>query len=178
MRKPTKTELFYKELHKIVYKNVTWNLNDMKDIKDKVENFINTQKYLKKPYSKYSIDLLHFMIGERFLDLIEENLLQLKQEKIIYPFTYYNYETFVIQKINEIGLFLLNNCSPDIITGKILKLKNKQIKNIYYDLDEETNKQRKFLELLKLKYSLNNLNSNNIHIKNAILNIEKELENI
>lgn len=176
MKKLTKTELFYKELKELIHSNVTLDLNNIKDIKDKVAIFLKEQKYLKNPYSKYSSDLLHFIIAEKMLDLIEINLSDLNKKKIIYPFTYDNYEIFVIQKINNIGLYFVNNCSPDIITGKFLEYKKTHIRNIYYDFNEETRRKREQLELLRLKDALLDLNSNNLHIIKTINNINQELQ--
>lgn len=178
MKKPTKKYLFYQDLRELIHSKVTYDLENIEDIKKEVDNYIKNQKHLKRIGKLWGNEAFMFIIAERKLDLIIENLDKFIKNKIIYPFTYNNYLTYIEQEINSIGLYKLCVCSPDVVTSEFIMANDKKIKENYYNYNDETKKQKRVLDLLTGIHKLEKLKGLNDSVDIALDNTKKELNEL
>lgn len=179
MKKPTKKQLFYSELRKLIHSKVTYNLENIEEIKQDVENYIETQKHLKRVSKAIWDDsIFMFVIAEKMLDLIIDNLDILIKNKVIYPFNYQNYLHYIENKIRFIGSNKIYVLNSDVVTNRFTNVKAEKIKDVYYNYNDNTRKQKRVLDLIDGILKLEKLKGLNESIDTALENTKNELNEL
>lgn len=171
MNKKSKKALFYCEIKQIIQSKVTWELENIEEIKRDTKKYIQSQKHLKRVTHKiFDNNFLMFIIAEKMLDLFPKDLK-------IYNFS--EYESYVTMIINNIGLYKIKDIdSPDITTNMILCTYKEKIKNMYYVQNEITQKQKKILESLKAIKTLNSIKGFSKEVDMALRSAEEKFKEL
>lgn len=129
-KRPTKQEQYYKGLQDTIYPMVSIRLNNVSDIQKEVEKYVCTQKHIKRLNKQLmSNELLIYIIGERFIEVILDALKAKVQEDINFNLEYQDFEDYVFRKIHSIGLFEIIIPSPEQIPMKLIMEKRNYMKH-------------------------------------------------
>lgn len=135
MKKLSKQDQYYKGLQKTVYSMVTIELDNINEIEKEVSEYTAKQPFLNR-LNKNHMDeeLLIYIIGERFVDVVLETLSKKYPTKSEATLEYRHLEKYIFDKIYSIGLYDLIIPCPEQIPLKLIKYKRGYMKREFAKL--------------------------------------------
>ena len=178
-KKLSKNEQFFLGLRETIYPLVNIKLNNIKEILSKADEYVKTQPYIKKVNNKhYSKDLVIYIIGERYIDVVLEQMKKRLLETNEFQPTYQEFEDFVFRKIHNIGLFDIVIPAPESIPMRLIIDKREYMKQEFAKLNEETNKEIKQNETKRIYEEIKDLTSVDEEINQIIVNFKNKLKGV
>lgn len=178
-KKLSKNEQFFLGLRDTIYPLVNIKLNNIREILSKADEYVKTQSYIKKVSSKqYSKDLLIYIIGERYIDVVLEQMKKRLLETSEFKPTYQEFEDFIFRKIHNIGLFDIVIPAPELIPMQLVMDKREYMKQEFAKLNEVANKEIKQNEAKRIYEKIKNLSSIDKEIDEMITNLKNKLEEV
>lgn len=176
-KKLTKNEQFFLGLRDIIYPLVNIKLDNVQEILSKANEYVRTQPYLKKVSKQhYSDDLIIYIIGERYIDVVLEQMKKRLMEANDFQPTYQEFEDFVFRKIHNIGLFEIAIYSPELVPMKLIRDKREYMKREFAKLSEITNKEIKKNEASRIYEIVKDLSSVNEELNKIINDFKNTLK--
>ena len=176
-KKLSKNEQFFLGLRETIYPLVNIKLNNIKEILLKADEYVKTQPYIKKVTNKhYSKDLVIYIIGERYIDIVLEQMKKRLSETNEFKPTYQEFEDFVFRKIHNIGLFDIVIPAPELIPMRLIMDKREYMKQEFAKLSEATNKEIKQNEAKRIYEEIKNLSSVDEEVNKIIINFKNKLK--
>lgn len=143
-KKLSKNEQFFLGLRDTIYPLVNIRLDNVKGILSKADEYVKTQPHIKKVSKRhYSEDLVIYIIGERYIDVVLEQMRKRLTETNEFKPTYQEFEDFVFRKIHSIGLFDIVIPAPESIPTRLIMDKREYMKQEFAKLNKVTNKEIK-----------------------------------
>ncbi|QUH21842.1 hypothetical protein [Alkaliphilus sp. B6464] len=99
----------------LIYGKVNLRLDNIKEIREAVDEFKTTQVILKRIPTDVDDRLITYIIGEKYIDLKIQEI-----ESKSLEFTPRQLEDHIFRKIHEIGLYTLIHSAPELIATKIV----------------------------------------------------------
>lgn len=178
-KKSSKNEQFFFGLRDTVYPLVNIRLDNAKEILLKADEYVKTQPYIKKVSNKqYSKDLVIYIIGERYIDIVLEQMKRRLLETNEFQPTYQEFEDFVFRKIHNIGLFDIVIPAPESIPMRLIMDKREYMKQEFAKLNEETNKEIKQNEAKRIYEKIKDLSSVDEEINKIMINFKNKLKEV
>jgi hypothetical protein len=178
-KKLSKNEQFFFELRDTIYPLVNIRLNNVKEILSKADEYVKTQSHIRKVSNKqYSKDLLIYIIGERYIDVVLEQMKKRLSETNEFQPTYQEFEDFVFRKIHNIGLFDIVIPEPELTPMRLIIDKREYMKQEFAKLNEETNKEIKQNEAKRIYEEIKNLSSVDEEINKIMINFKNQLKGV
>ena len=176
-RKSSKNEQFFFGLRDTVYPLVNIRLDNVKEILLKADEYVKTQLYIKKVTNKhYSKDLVIYIIGERYIDIVLEQMKKRLSETNEFKPTYQEFEDFVFRKIHNIGLFDIVIPAPELIPMRLIMDKREYMKQEFAKLSEATNKEIKQNEAKRIYEEIKDLSSVDEEVNKIMINFKNQLK--
>lgn len=176
-KKSSKNEQFFFGLRDTVYQLVNIRLDNVKEILSKADEYVKTQSYIKKVTNKhYSKDLVIYIIGERYIDIVLEQMKKRLLETNELQPTYQEFEDFVFRKIHNIGLFDIVIPAPELTPMRLIIDKREYMKQEFAKLNEETNKEIKQNEAKRIYEEIRDLSSVDEEVNKIIINFKNQLK--
>lgn len=176
-RKSSKNEQFFFGLRDTIYPLVNIRLDNVKEILSKADEYVKTQSYIKKVTNKhYSKDLVIYIIGERYIDIVLEQMKKRLSETNEFQPTYQEFEDFVFRKIHNIGLFDIVIPAPELTPMRLIIDKREYMKQEFAKLNEETNKEIKQNEAKRIYEEIRDLSSVDEEVNKIIINFKNQLK--
>lgn len=143
-KKLSKNEQFFLGLRDTIYQLVNIRLDNVKEILSKTDEYVKTQSYVKKVSKRhYGKDLVIYIIGERYIDVVLEQMRKRLAETNEFQLTYQEFEDFVFRKIHGIGLFDIVIPAPESIPMRLIMDKREYMKQEFAKLNKVINKEIK-----------------------------------
>lgn len=178
-RKSPKNEQFFFGLRDTIYSLVNIRLDNVKEILSKADEYVKTQPYIKKVSNKqYSKDLVIYIIGERYIDVVLEQMKKRLSETNEFKLTYQEFEDFVFHKIHSIGLFDIVIPAPELIPMRLIMDKREYMKQEFAKLSEATNKEIKQNEAKRIYEEIKNLSSVDEEVNKIIISFKNKLKEV
>lgn len=176
-RKSSKNEQFFFGLRDTIYSLVNIRLDNVKEILSKADEYVKTQPYMKKISNKhYNKDLVIYIIGERYIDVVLEQMKKRLSETNEFKPTYQEFEDFVFRKIHNIGLFDIVIPAPELIPMRLIMDKREYMKQEFAKLSEATNKEIKQNEAKRIYEEIKDLSSVNEEVDKIIISFKNKLK--
>lgn len=176
-RKSSKNEQFFFGLRDTIYPLVNIRLDNVKEILSKADEYVKTQPYMKKISNKhYNKDLVIYIIGERYIDVVLEQMKKRLSETNEFKPTYQEFEDFVFRKIHNIGLFDIVIPAPELIPMRLIMDKREYMKQEFAKLSEATNKEIKQNEAKRIYEEIKDLSSVNEEVDKIIISFKNKLK--
>lgn len=176
-KKLSKNEQFFLELRETIHPLVNIRLDNVKEILSKADEYVKTQPYIKKVTNKhYSKDLVIYIIGERYIDIVLEQMKKRLLETNEFQPTYQELEDFVFRKIHSIGLFDIVIPAPESIPMRLIMNKREYMKQEFAKLNKVTNKEIKQNEVKRIYEEIKDLSSVDEEVNKIIINLKNQLK--
>lgn len=176
-KKLSKNEQFFLGLRDTIYPLVNIRLDNTKEILSKADEYVKTQPYIKKVTNKhYSKDLVIYIIGERYIDVVLEQMRKRLLETNEFQPTYQEFEDFIFRKIHSIGLFDIVIHTPESTPMRLIMSKREYMKQEFAKLSEVTNKEIKQNEAKRIYEEIKDLSSVDEEINKIIINFKNQLK--
>ena len=176
-KKLSKNEQFFLGLRDTIYPLVNIRLDNAKEILSKADEYVKTQPYIKKVTKKhYSKDLVIYIIGERYIDVVLEQMRKRLLETNEFQPTYQEFEDFVFRKIHSIGLFDIVIHTPESTPMRLIMGKREYMKQEFAKLNEVANKEIKQNEAKRIYEEVKDLSSIDEEVNKIIINFKNQLK--
>ena len=176
-KKLSKNEQFFLGLRDTIYPLVNIRLDNVKEILSKADEYVKTQPYIKKVTKKhYSKDLVIYIIGERYIDVVLEQMRKRLLETNEFQPTYQEFEDFVFRKIHSIGAFDIVIPAPESIPMGLIMDKREYMKQEFAKLNEVANKEIKQNEAKRIYEEVKDLSSIDEEVNKIIINFKNQLK--
>lgn len=176
-KKLSKNEQFFLGLRDTIYPLVNIRLDNVKEILSKADEYVKTQPYIKKVTKKhYSKDLVIYIIGERYIDVVLEQMRKRLLETNEFQPTYQEFEDFVFRKIHSIGLFDIVIHTLESTPMRLIMGKREYMKQEFAKLNEVANKEIKQNEAKRIYEEVKDLSSIDEEVNKIIINFKNQLK--
>ena len=178
-KKLPKNKQFFLGLRDTIYPLVNIKLNNIEEILLKADEYVKAQPYIKKVTNKhYSRDLIIYIIGERYIDVVLEQMKKRLSEANEFQPTYQEFEDFVFRKIHSIGLFHIVIPAPESIALELILDKREYMKQEFAKLNELTNREIKQNEAKQIYETIKDLSSVDKEVNEIIINLKNKLKEV